>query len=229
MTGRAATVGPMSETPQFSYDVFLSHNNADKPRVRPLAGKLKAAGLRVWFDEWIIKPGDDIYLAIENGLQTARTLVLCLSPAALASDWVGLERSTVLFRDPSNAGRRFIPLLLEHAICRTPCGGTVMSTTGRGLRRHSRHCWRLAAARSSRRPPSGRLAMQVHRRPVKFGQRGMTGNRRRKNLLRGRRRAKITPTIPAAGGAGTNAHGAQRLGLQRGRQSRWEMGRVRFW
>ncbi len=105
--------GPMSEPPKFSYDVFLSHNHADKPRVRQLAGKLRTAGLSVWYDEWIIKPGDDIYLAIERGLQTARTLVLCLSPAALGSEWVGLERSTVLFRDPSNAGRRFIPLLLE--------------------------------------------------------------------------------------------------------------------
>ena len=113
MTRRAATVGPMREAPQFSYDVFLSHNHADKPRVRQLAEKLRKAGLRVWLDEWIVKPGDDIYLAIENGLQAARTLVLCLSPAALGSDWVGLERSTVLFRDPSNAGRRFIPLLLE--------------------------------------------------------------------------------------------------------------------
>jgi hypothetical protein len=47
--------------------------------------------------------GDDIYLAIERGLETARTLVLCLSPAALGSDWVGLERSTVLFRDPANS------------------------------------------------------------------------------------------------------------------------------
>ena len=39
-------------------------------------------------------------------------LLLCISPAALASGWVALERSTVLFRDPTNAGRRFIPLLL---------------------------------------------------------------------------------------------------------------------
>jgi hypothetical protein len=37
--------------------------------------------------------------------------VLCLSPAALGSDGVGLERSTVLFRDPAGAGRRFMPLL----------------------------------------------------------------------------------------------------------------------
>ena len=103
---------------EFQYDVFLSHNKADKPRVRQLAERLRAAGLRVWFDEWVIQPGDDIYLAIERGLEASRTLVLCLSPAALGSGWVMLERSTVLFRDPSNAGRRFIPLLL--ADCKLP-------------------------------------------------------------------------------------------------------------
>ena len=72
----------------------------------------------MWFDEWVIKPGDDIYLAIERGLEAARVQVLCLSPAALGSEWVTLERSTVLFRDPTNAGRRFVPLLL--ADCTLP-------------------------------------------------------------------------------------------------------------
>jgi WD40 repeat protein/DNA-directed RNA polymerase subunit RPC12/RpoP len=96
----------------FSFDVFLSHNSKDKGRVRRLAERLRGAGVRVFFDEWVVRPGDDIYLTIERGLEAARTLVLCLSPAALGSDWVGLERSTVLFRDPGNAARRFIPLLL---------------------------------------------------------------------------------------------------------------------
>lgn len=100
----------------FEYDVFLSHNSKDKPRVLRLAERLKAAGVRVWFDAWVIKPGDDIYLAIERGLEAARVQVLCLSDAALASDWVTLERSTVLFRDPSNKGRRFIPLLLDDCV-----------------------------------------------------------------------------------------------------------------
>jgi WD40 repeat protein len=72
----------------------------------------------VWFDDWVIKAGDDIYLAIERGLEAARVQVLCLSPAALGSEWVTLERSTVLFRDPANAGRRFVPLLL--ADCTLP-------------------------------------------------------------------------------------------------------------
>src|SRR4051812_1733168 len=105
-------------SPDFAYDVFLSHNSVDKPLVRRLAEKLKASGLRVWFDDWVIRPGDDIYLSIERGLEAARVQVLCLSQAALGSEWVKLERSTVLFRDPANSGRRFIPLLLEG--CRLP-------------------------------------------------------------------------------------------------------------
>lgn len=102
----------------FEYDVFLSYSSNDEARVRRLAERLRDAGRQVWFDKWVIKPGDGIFQAIERGLQVARTLVLCLSPTALESDWVGLERSTVLFRDPSNAGRRFIPLLL--ADCALP-------------------------------------------------------------------------------------------------------------
>jgi hypothetical protein len=44
----------------FSYDVFLSHNAKDKPRVRRLAERLREAGLEVWLEEWIIKPSDII-------------------------------------------------------------------------------------------------------------------------------------------------------------------------
>ena len=108
----------MSDTRDFKYDVFLSHNEKDKLRVRELAQRLKDAGLRVWLDDWVIKAGDDIYLAVERGLEASRVQVLCLSPTALSSDWVILERSTVLFRDPTNSGRRFIPILL--ADCKLP-------------------------------------------------------------------------------------------------------------
>ncbi|MES2708474.1 MAG: toll/interleukin-1 receptor domain-containing protein [Verrucomicrobiota bacterium] len=92
----------------FKFDVFLSHNSSDKPNVQ----RLKAAGLRVWLDDWVIKAGDIIPLKVNEGLEHSRVLLLCISPAALASGWVALERSTAIHRDPSNAGRRFIPLLL---------------------------------------------------------------------------------------------------------------------
>ena len=103
---------------QFQYDVFLSHNHADKPRVRLLAERLKLAGvqmeagLRLWLDEWVIQAGDIIVLKVAEGLEQSRVLLLCISPAALASGWMALERSTAVHRDPANAGRRFIPLLL---------------------------------------------------------------------------------------------------------------------
>ena len=54
----------MPQPPDFLYDVFLSHNHADKPRVRRLAERLKAAGvqmeagLRLWLDEWVIQAGE---------------------------------------------------------------------------------------------------------------------------------------------------------------------------
>ena len=102
----------MPQPPDFLYDVFLSHNHADKPRVRRLAERLKAAGVRVWLDEWVIRAGDIIALKVDEGLEQSRVLLLCLSPAALTSGWVALERSTAVHRDPANAGRRFIPLML---------------------------------------------------------------------------------------------------------------------
>ncbi len=100
---------------KFAYDVFLSHSSKDKPAVRELAERLKADGLRVWFDEWEIKPGDLIGLKIEQGLEQSRTLILVMSANAFASDWVTLERHTALFRDPTNARRSFIPLRLDDA------------------------------------------------------------------------------------------------------------------
>jgi hypothetical protein len=38
-------------------DVFLCHSTKDKEVVRIIAGRLRADGLKVWFDEWVLKPG----------------------------------------------------------------------------------------------------------------------------------------------------------------------------
>jgi small GTP-binding protein len=102
-------------TEAFQYDVFISHSTKDKAAVRELAERLKADGLRVWLDEWEIKPGDMISLKVEQALEQSRTLLLVMSANAFASEWVMLERHTALFRDPTNSQRRFIPLRLDEA------------------------------------------------------------------------------------------------------------------
>ena len=44
-------------TERFTRDIFLSHSAKDKAVVRPLAERLRQDGLKVWFDEWVLKPG----------------------------------------------------------------------------------------------------------------------------------------------------------------------------
>ena len=69
----------------------------------------------MWFDEWVLKPGDSIPAKIEEGLEHSRVLVLCMSANAFGSDWAQLEAGTFRFRDPLNKERRFIPLRLDDA------------------------------------------------------------------------------------------------------------------
>jgi hypothetical protein len=100
---------------EFQYDVFLSHSGKDKAVVRPLAERLRKDGLKMWFDEWVLKPGDSIPAKIEEGLEQSRVLALCMSANAFGSDWAQLEAGTFRFRDPLNKERRFIPLRLDDA------------------------------------------------------------------------------------------------------------------
>jgi len=100
---------------EFPYDVFLSHSAKDNPVVRDVAERLRKDGLRVWFDEWEIRPGDSIPAKIEEGLERSRVLVLCMSANAFGSDWAQLESGTFRFRDPLNKERRFLPLRLDDA------------------------------------------------------------------------------------------------------------------
>ena len=100
---------------QFHYDVFLSHSSKDKAVVRPLAERLRADGLRVWFDEWILKPGDNLPKKLDEALEESRVLALFMSANAFGSDWAQLEAGTFRFRDPLNRERRFIPVRLDEA------------------------------------------------------------------------------------------------------------------
>jgi WD40 repeat protein len=99
----------------FTFDVFLSYSSKDRDVVRDVANRLRKDGLKVWFDEWILKPGDSVPAKIDEGLEQSRVLVFCMSANAFGSDWSLLEAGTFRFRDPINKERRFIPLRLDEA------------------------------------------------------------------------------------------------------------------
>jgi small GTP-binding protein len=101
------------EPDKFDFDVFLSHSATDKPVVRDLAERLRRDGLKVWFDEWEIRPGDSSFSKGRDGLERSRILLLFMSRNGFGSDWATPEHQTILFADPLNRRRRFIPLRLD--------------------------------------------------------------------------------------------------------------------
>ena len=93
---------------ELPYDIFLSHNSKDKAVVRPLAERLQRDGLQVWFDKWVLKPGDSIPSKIEEGLEHSRVLVLCMSANAFGSDWAQLDAGMFPCCDPPTTEPRFM-------------------------------------------------------------------------------------------------------------------------
>lgn len=51
------------------FDVFVSHCATDKEGVGPFADRLRAAGPKLWFDEWELEPADSIPAKIEESLE----------------------------------------------------------------------------------------------------------------------------------------------------------------
>ncbi|MBF0415938.1 MAG: toll/interleukin-1 receptor domain-containing protein [Magnetococcales bacterium] len=98
---------------KYEFDVLLSYSSLDRVVVEKLAKKLDQDGVRVWFDVWMIKPGDPVYLSIQNALAASRLMLMFLSRNSLGADWPALEQGTAIFRDPTNKGRRFIPVRLD--------------------------------------------------------------------------------------------------------------------
>jgi len=101
---------------RFGYDVFLSHNRADKAWVRGLAGRLadtdyNGRPLRPWLDEQVLDPGA---LSGEQELTSAmdrsRFLAIVLSPSSIASPWVGFELEYFVERRGASA---VLPLLKQ--------------------------------------------------------------------------------------------------------------------
>lgn len=97
---------------EYQWDVYLSHASKNKPFVEQVAIFLKDAGLKIWFDKWIIKAGDSIPEKIEEGLKGSARLILFLSPASMVSKWVGMERDAAYFLQ-NKKKMSIVPVLLE--------------------------------------------------------------------------------------------------------------------
>jgi len=84
------------------YDVFISHASEDRNAVvRPLANALKAAGLRVWYDEFELDIGDSLRQKIDRGLASSRFGVVVLSKDFFDKGWTNYELDGIVTRSVS--------------------------------------------------------------------------------------------------------------------------------
>jgi hypothetical protein len=97
-------------------DVFLSHNNADKPAVEELARRLVQEGVQPWLDKWNLIPGQPWQEAIEGALQGCATCAVFIGPSG-AGPWQNEEMRAAIDRRvrESQGGFRVIPVLLPGA------------------------------------------------------------------------------------------------------------------
>ena len=68
-------------------DVFISYKREERPRVEIVAQKLKAIGLKVWFDS-SLAAGASFDEQIAAALKGAKAVLVCWTPGAIASEWV---------------------------------------------------------------------------------------------------------------------------------------------
>jgi len=101
----------ISMTTPASWDVFICHASEDKEHVaRPLARELEYAGLRVWYDEFILKVGDSLNESISQGLANSKFGVVILSSSFIRQKkWTNYELNS-LFALEEIDNKRILPV-----------------------------------------------------------------------------------------------------------------------
>jgi Novel STAND NTPase 1/TIR domain len=93
------------------FDIFLSHNSADKPAVEDIAHKLKTAGVEPWLDKWYLVPGKTFQSGLANALRSCPTCAIFIGPNGVGN-WAREEVLVAQDRAAKETGYRLIPILL---------------------------------------------------------------------------------------------------------------------
>jgi len=96
------------------WDVFISHAYEDKSDIaKPLAMALSDFGLKVWYDEFCFKPGDNIRRKIDEGLAKSNYGIVILSKVFMSKYWTNYELDGLVTIDSIEQSERIIPIWHE--------------------------------------------------------------------------------------------------------------------
>ena len=97
---------------KYSYDVFVSHANANKGSfVDSLEAGLRKLKTNVWYDTDEIDWGDNLKTQIFNGLNKCRFGIVVISPEFLGREWTETELNELLQRQNESGQKIVLPLL----------------------------------------------------------------------------------------------------------------------
>ncbi len=103
--------GDVRERRNRAMKVFISHATEDKESVaRPLANALRERRVEVWFDEFVLRPGDSIRESIEAGLAACDYGIVILSPSFFEKRWPQSELNGIFGRALSSDRRFLFPI-----------------------------------------------------------------------------------------------------------------------
>ncbi len=105
----------MADETDYAHDLFISYNRADEEWAEQLAARLeredyRGRKLKVFFAPWDIPPGEYITASLEEALPQSRKVALVVTPEAMRSEWVRIERLVTIHIDTEEHKRRLIPL-----------------------------------------------------------------------------------------------------------------------
>lgn len=91
---------------KFEFDIFISHASEDKTVARKITENLNDSGVKVWFDENVLRLGDDLREGIENGINNSRFALIILSHNFFKKEWPRNELNGFFSR--INEGKKII-------------------------------------------------------------------------------------------------------------------------
>ncbi|MBX3062962.1 MAG: toll/interleukin-1 receptor domain-containing protein [Anaerolineae bacterium] len=107
------------------YSCFISYSHADKSFAQLLYDTLQGQGIRCWFDEHQLKPGDRLHPTIYQAIRTYDKVLLCCSETALKSWWVEKEFERMMRKEEDYNEVLLIPVNIDGYLFGEQCEGWI--------------------------------------------------------------------------------------------------------
>lgn len=101
----------MINSKSFIFDAFLCHNSKDKPHVKLLEIKLREKGVKCWFDNYELKPGNIWRTFVNSEWPTIASLVICFGNYGVS---LGQQYEIDNLIPAASSFQQIIPILLPN-------------------------------------------------------------------------------------------------------------------